>query len=77
MGKMTQPISGRATKLVNDLINTAGLTPQKIAEEMGNRVSSRTIYRWAKGEHTPQQRTDIDELEKVAKKYSSEIEPAL
>jgi len=71
------PPSGRATSLVNDLINIAGLTPQQIAEEMENRVSSRTIYRWAKGEHMPQQSADLTALEKVATKYAGVLSNAL
>jgi hypothetical protein len=75
---MSQPISpSRATSLVNDLINIAGLTPQQIAEEMDNRVSSRTIYRWAKGEHMPQQSTDLVALEKVAVKYADALSNSL
>lgn len=74
---MNQPLPGRATSLVNDLINIAGLSPQQIAEEMDNRVSSRTIYRWAKGEHTPQQSADLTALEKVATKYASVLANAL
>jgi hypothetical protein len=70
-------ISGRAHALVNDLINIAGLSPQQIADEMDNRVSSRTIYRWAKGEHMPQQSADLTALEKVATKYASALQNAL
>jgi DNA-binding transcriptional regulator YiaG len=48
--------------LVRKLMDTAKMTPQEIAEELENRVSSRTIYRWAKGESEPQQRSDVDAL---------------
>lgn len=47
----------------------SGVRPEQIAVEMENRVSSRTIYRWLKGEHTAQQKSDMESLEKVATKY--------
>lgn len=55
----------RAQSLVQQLL-TAGWTHQRIAEEMGERVSARTIYRWAKGEHAPQQASDLLALERLA-----------
>ena len=47
--------------MVSELIS-AGLTPQQISEEMDNRVSSRTIYRWAKGDSVPQNESDVEAL---------------
>jgi transposase len=55
----------RARELVLRL-QSAGHTPNEIAEKLNNRVSSRTIYRWAKGEHAPQQRSDLVALERLA-----------
>jgi hypothetical protein len=55
----------RARKLVLQL-QAAGHSPIDIAEKLNNRVSSRTIYRWAKGEHAPQQRSDLAALERLA-----------
>jgi hypothetical protein len=55
----------RARTLVLQL-QSAGHTPNDIAEKLNNRVSSRTIYRWAKGEHAPQQRSDLVALERLA-----------
>jgi transposase len=39
-----------------------GLSPAEISQKMDSRVSARTIYRWAKGEHAPQQRSDLTAL---------------
>ncbi len=55
----------RARTLVLRL-QSAGHTPCDIAEKLNGRVSSRTIYRWAKGEHAPQQRSDLVALERLA-----------
>jgi IS30 family transposase len=54
-------------EIVAALIEQAKMSPQEIAEAMENRVSSRTIYRWWKGESTPQQTSDIEKLNEVAK----------
>lgn len=51
-----------AQNLVKKLLEADGMSPQKISEAMGERVSSRTIYRWAKGESAPQQKSDYDAL---------------
>ncbi len=60
----------RAQGLVLALLS-AGWTHQKIAEELGDRVSARTIYRWAKGEHAPQQASDLVALERLAERSPS------
>lgn len=56
----------KARELVLKL-QAAGHSPADIASKLNGRVSSRTIYRWAKGEHAPQQRSDLIALEKLAK----------
>lgn len=56
----------KARKLVLTL-QAAGHSPSDIADQLNGRVSSRTIYRWAKGEHAPQQRSDLIALEELAK----------
>jgi hypothetical protein len=43
-----------------------GMTPHDICERMDHRVSSRTVYRWAKGDCSPQNRRDREVLEKLA-----------
>jgi len=48
-------------------LQAAGHSPSDIADKLNGRVSSRTIYRWAKGEHAPQQRSDLIALEELAK----------
>jgi hypothetical protein len=61
-----------AQEITKRLMNECGLSAQQIAEEMDNRVSWRTIYRWAKGEHTPQQPADLTALQRVADKHFGE-----
>lgn len=39
-----------------------GLTPDQISEKLEGRVSSRTIYRWIKGEFNPQNQSDLAAL---------------
>jgi DNA-binding transcriptional regulator YiaG len=58
-----------AQDIAKRLMNECGLSAQQIAEEMDNRVSWRTIYRWAKGEHEPQQPADMIALQRVADKH--------
>lgn len=54
-----------ARELVERLM-ARGYTPQAIADLMGQRVSWRTIYRWARGESNPHQPSDIEELRRVS-----------
>ena len=56
----------RAQQMVQRLLD-AGFTPAKVAEALGGRVSARTVYRWAKGEHVPQRHGDLVALEELAK----------
>ena len=64
---------GRAQSLVNDLL-AKGYTHVRIAHELGDRISPRTVYRWAKGEHAPQQPADMNALIRVAAKHAAESE---
>lgn len=64
-----------ASRLVNELIDS-GMTPQTIAEAMDNRVSGRTIYRWAKGESGPQQSSGIKLLQDLVNKRQQAGEQA-
>jgi hypothetical protein len=57
-----QPATAR--EMVQQLMDR-GYTPQAIADLMGHRVSWRTIYRWAKGENSPHQPSDLEALRKV------------
>lgn len=57
---------GRAQTLVRALL-AVGYTHNSIAKSLGGRVTARTVYRWAKGEHAPQRQTDLVALERVAK----------
>lgn len=58
-------ILGRAQTLVQALL-TRGHTHASIAEALGGRVTARTVYRWAKGEHAPQKQSDLVALERLA-----------
>jgi hypothetical protein len=53
----------RAQTLMQQLLVQHHLTHQEIANRLGGRVSARTLYRWAKGEHAPQQPSDLTALE--------------
>ncbi len=65
-----EDLTERARTLVLKL-QAAGHSPSEIAEKLNGRVSSRTIYRWAKGEHAPQQRSDLIALEELAETMDS------
>jgi IS30 family transposase len=65
---MTQLSTSTSSNRVQELVRALtakGLKPEQIAAEMEHRVSARTIYRWLKGEHHPQQNADVMALEKV------------
>ena len=62
------PPAPKAQEIVRQLMDS-GLSAQQIADEMENRVSWRSIYRWAKGECVPQQPADMVALQKVADKH--------
>jgi hypothetical protein len=61
---------GRAQVLVRGLLS-AGHTHDTIAKALGGRVTARTIYRWAKGEHAPQRASDLVALETLARAAES------
>lgn len=54
----------RAQDIVQKLLDL-GFTHAKIADALGGRVSSRSVYRWAKGEHAPQRQSDLVALERL------------
>ena len=56
-----------AQNMVTDLVDI-GLTLSKIAQMLGKRVSSRTLYRWKNGKATPQRESDMDALKQVWKR---------
>lgn len=62
---LPQDTLGRAQTLVNQLL-ARGLSHVRIADALGGRISPRTIYRWAKGEHAPQRASDLVALERLA-----------
>jgi hypothetical protein len=43
-----------------------GHTPETISAALSGRVSVRTVYRWKKGEHQPQNKTDLEALRELA-----------
>lgn len=56
---------GHAQTIVRALL-ASGYTHATLAEALGERVTARTIYRWAKGEHAPQRAGDLVALERLA-----------
>jgi hypothetical protein len=56
-----------AQEMVQRLLD-AGHTPDSISEGIGNRVSSRTIYRWKNGQTEPQQQSDLTALKRYYSK---------
>jgi hypothetical protein len=64
-------ILGRAQALVQTLLSN-GHTHASIADALGGRVTARTVYRWAKGEHAPQKQGDLVALEKLVAVAASE-----
>jgi len=56
-----------ARTLVRQLLREAKLSPIEVSNLLGGRVSSRTIYRWAKGESLPQNGSDIEALRTLVK----------
>jgi hypothetical protein len=80
MSDTIQPfdILGRAQSLVHTLLAN-GQTHGSIAEALGGRVTARTVYRWAKGEHAPQKQSDLVALERLveaARKAAESVDPA-
>jgi transposase len=55
-----------AQQLVQRLMAT-GMNASEIADAMEKRVSKRTVYRWAKGESTPQQASDLQVLQELVR----------
>jgi len=53
--------------MVNQLCDL-GFTLNKIAQMLGKRVSSRTLYRWKNGKAIPQRESDIEALQQVWRK---------
>jgi len=56
-----------ASAMVTRLMDEGKMSATDISEAMGQRVSRRTIYRWAKEESDPQQKSDLEELLKLYK----------
>ena len=54
-----------AKAMVLRLMESASMSATDISDALGQRVSRRTIYRWAKGESEPQQASDLEELSKL------------
>jgi len=50
------------------LLNSLGLDYTQISVLLDGRFSSRTLYRWSKGETLPQRSHDVVAIEELAKK---------
>tara|TARA_Y100000310_G_scaffold337258_1_gene423888 strand:- start:959 stop:1186 length:228 start_codon:yes stop_codon:yes gene_type:complete len=60
-----------AQAMVQRLMDHASMSATDISDALGQRVSRRTIYRWAKGESEPQQASDLSELTKLCQEKCS------
>jgi len=59
-------------EMIIHLLDESKMTPQAISEAMDQRVSTRTIYRWSKGESVPQNQSDLSALERIyQEKYAA------
>ena len=54
-----------AQNLVMRLLQEGKLSHIEISEQLGGRVSPRTIYRWAKGESVPHNVSDFNALARL------------
>jgi IS30 family transposase len=71
MSEAAETVKPSVRELVLKLVE-AGFSPQTISDAMEKRVSSRTIYRWARGESAPQNEMDLKVLlDLVAEKCPS------
>lgn len=59
-------------ELVRRLTEDAGMTPQEISEALDSRVSSRTIYRWARGGSFPGNNRDYEALVELVRQRGLE-----
>ncbi len=58
-------------EMVIHLLDEEEMTPQTISEALEQRVSTRTIYRWSKGESLPQNQSDLDALARIYQEKSA------
>jgi len=62
---METPCSDKTAQNMVTHLMQEGMSATDISDAMGQRVSRRTIYRWAKGESEPQQASDLVALKKI------------
>lgn len=67
---LTKERDPRVRQMVQELIEK-DMSPQFISDAMDKRVSSRTIYRWAKGESFPQNDKDLQVLVDLHAKWTT------
>jgi hypothetical protein len=60
--------------IINAILSLPDQSPQSISASMADRVSPRTIYRWAKGEHAPQRPGDYTALLRLAEQHGVAVE---
>lgn len=63
-----------AKAIIDALLALPRQSPQSISEALDGRVSPRTIYRWAKGEHAPQRAGDLAALVRLAQSLGVEAD---
>ena len=62
---MTQNERTDKAKDLVQRLQAAGQSPDNISEALGSRVSPRTIYRWSRGETSPQNLSNVLALERL------------
>lgn len=65
----------KAQALLRELTQ-AGVRLDLVAQALDGRVSRRTLYRWLKGDHGPQRRSDLTALQEVGGRLRAEHSPS-
>lgn len=67
----TMPSENTVQEMLSALRERAGMSADDISTALAGRVSRRTIYRWAQGETSPQQPSDLTALRQL---YNDKLE---
>jgi hypothetical protein len=63
---------GEKAKRLVDALKSRGYSASMISEALDNRVSPRTIYRWASGDSSPQQASNINAMKALVDRVVAE-----
>lgn len=53
-------------------LRDAGMSAEQIAQALDRRVSWRSVYRWGRQEHAPQQASDLEALRALVQRVDPE-----